>query len=326
MAQAAEKLATEETLRVYVGTQVDQMLATKVLEWSIRKHATIPVEIIPIFQALKDKGMEIPVPQSMRKGYTPFSFQRFAIPALMDYKGRAVYVDSDMVVFKDIRELAELPFGDNDLLSIKQPEFTGRPDQFSVMVLNCDALTWNVAEMIEGMDQGKWSYGDIMHKMIHAKSVSKTVPDRWNELERHTPGSTALTHYTDVRTQPWFNAHNVNGKYWFEVLFEAIEAGHISKEFIVDQVRRAYLRPSIIYQLEHNIVDPTTLPKSVIRKDLLTYSFPLKIKGRALQWVGYGNPEPSLAQRMFRVIHALRCNIGYLLGTRKYNKPKKAKV
>jgi len=35
-------------IRVYVGSQEAQMLAVKVLEFSIRQYASLPVEVVPV--------------------------------------------------------------------------------------------------------------------------------------------------------------------------------------------------------------------------------------------------------------------------------------
>ncbi|MEJ7708818.1 MAG: hypothetical protein WKF84_02940 [Pyrinomonadaceae bacterium] len=76
-------LHVESPIRVYVGSTEGQLLATKVAEYSIRKHASMSVEVLPLYQT----DIRIPIPKDRRNRLrTPFSFQRFLIPKLAGYK------------------------------------------------------------------------------------------------------------------------------------------------------------------------------------------------------------------------------------------------
>ena len=256
------------TIKIYVGTQPEQMLALKVLEYSIRQHTTMTVEVIPLFAAVAEAGIEIPTPKSpQNRPRTPFSFQRFAIPALNNYQGRAIYLDSDMQVFQDIAQLWEWDFAGADLLSVYEPADSGRKPQFSVMVLNCQQLSWNVKELVEYLDEGKWTYQQFILEMAPARRIARVLPTVWNELERYQEGKTALTHYTDMPTQPWLSTINSLGWLWCQELFKAIADGFITKEFVIQEVKRGWVRPSLLYQLEHQIIDPLKLPNSEIKHD-----------------------------------------------------------
>src|SRR5436190_1656705 len=93
----SDAVASAETLRIFIGTDESQIVAHQVLAHSIRAHASIPVEIRPMFDD------EAPTPTSDALGpRTRFSFTRFLIPELAGYAGRALYVDADMVVFGDV--------------------------------------------------------------------------------------------------------------------------------------------------------------------------------------------------------------------------------
>ena len=99
-----------------------EMLPVKVLEFSIRKHASMSVEVTPIYQT----GIEIPTPKDPENlARTLFSFQRFLIPEVVGYKGRAIYLDADMQVFKDIRGLWTRPLNGADILAVEEPVETG---------------------------------------------------------------------------------------------------------------------------------------------------------------------------------------------------------
>lgn len=93
------------TVRVFVGCAPNHEDAESqaVLEWSIRKHASEPVEIT--WMKLSND------PESPFHGWaterwaTPFSGFRWAVPALCNYQGRAIYTDSDVMFMDDIAKL-----------------------------------------------------------------------------------------------------------------------------------------------------------------------------------------------------------------------------
>lgn len=251
-------------IRVYVATTEAQMLAVKVLEYSIRKHASMTVEVFPMHMG----GVEIPQPKD-RKNWprTPFSFQRFIIPELAGYKGRAIYLDSDMQVFKDIKELWALPFSNAQVLTVREPVESGRRPQFSVMLLDCDRLDWRIQGIVSQLDAGELTYERLVYDMAVAETVRADVDSAWNCLERYKEGETALLHYTDMSTQPWVSTNNPLGYLWFRDLFEAIDCGFITKEYVKDHVERGFVRPSLWYQAENRIEDSFLLPSEAKRLD-----------------------------------------------------------
>lgn len=85
-----------ETLKIFIGFDERQPLSYTVLQHSILWRATQPVAITPL--VLKT----LPI---TRRGLTPFTFSRFLVPWLCDYKGWALFLDLDMLVLGDIAEL-----------------------------------------------------------------------------------------------------------------------------------------------------------------------------------------------------------------------------
>ena len=253
-------LDVESPVRVYVASTEAEMLPVKVLEFSIRKHASIFVEVKPIYQT----GIEIPLPKDPENlPRTPFSFQRFVIPEVVGYKGRAIYLDADMQVFKDIRSLWMRPFNGAEILAVEEPVETGRRPQFSVMVLDCDSLNWKVREIVDDLDKGMLTYAQLMNEMNVSKTIDRCIDPVWNSLERYVQGKTALLHYTDMHTQPWVSQMNPLGYLWVRDLLEAIDLGAISERYVRECVGNGYARPSLLYQIEHRIEDAFLLPRKV---------------------------------------------------------------
>src|SRR5262245_3333575 len=136
-----------DELFVGVGCVEAQSLPCSVLRYSIQRHATRSVRVEPLFQT----GIEIPVPRDARNQQkTPFSFQRFIIPEARSYQGRAMYLDSDMLVFQDISPLFEYDFRDANVLAV--------PNETSVLLMDCEKLTWSIRVLVNDMDEAQLSY------------------------------------------------------------------------------------------------------------------------------------------------------------------------
>ena len=257
-------LDVESPIRVFVASDEGQIIPTRVLEYSIRKHTSMSVTVTPMHGQVP----HTPVPKDEKnRARTPFSFQRFLVPQLAGHRGRAIYIDSDMQVFHNMRELWNMPIGDAGLLCVGEPSDTGRRPQFSVMLLDCEALKWDIHRIVADLDSGVLTYEDLMYRMKIAPAFRADIDQRWNSLERYEAGRTALLHYTDMNTQPWIYARHPFGHLWFRDLLEAVSAGFIPTDLVREHVQRGFLRPSVLYQVEHGIVDPILLPKKAMLLD-----------------------------------------------------------
>lgn len=257
-------LNSQYPVKVYVGSQEEQMLSVKVLEYSIKKRTKVPVEVFPMHKSNIQYG--IPKDPANRQK-TPFSFQRFTIPELNEFKGRAIYVDSDMQVMKDIRQLWNLPMGSHDLLTVEPKKDSKRVLQFSVMLLDCDKLKWSAQDVVDMLDRGELNYHTLMREMKVAKNIGVKIPFGWNSLEWYDEKDTGLIHYTDMPTQPWVSRDNSIGHIWVKDLIAAIDDGFISIEYVKEHVKKGWVRPSLVYQVENKIYDSQRLPIEVIEMD-----------------------------------------------------------
>ncbi len=243
-----------EPLRIFVGTDRESMIATRVLEYSIRKHASRPVEVVPM--------LDLPVPMPRDEANRPrtgFSFSRFLIPGLCNYRGRALYLDADMQVFADVAELWDIPFGPHKVLCTNQPEppaawknfsFFHPGRQMSVMMLDCSRLDWDIREIVRGLDEGKYDYRRLMFDLcvVPPDEIADALPPAWNHLEHFEPGKTRLLHYTVGPTQPWRNDENPLRGIWEECYREAVEAGAVLPEEVERDIAARYekaLKPSL---------------------------------------------------------------------------------
>ncbi len=237
-------LHNQVPVRVFVGTDAAQMAGVKVLEYSIKKYASLSVEVVPI------DDQKIPVPKDPKqRSRTGFSFSRLHIPELCNYRGKAIYMDADMLVFKDIAELWNTSFdGAHVLYSELEGKDGKRIPQNSVMLMDCSKLDWNVADIIQGFDEERWDYHDIMYHMCIVPPSKKRagLPFEWNSLEHYEAGKTRLIHYTDMPTQPWVCGDNKNGELWYKVAREAVEDGFISLDWLREEIAQGHVSPLLL--------------------------------------------------------------------------------
>ncbi len=252
-----------EPMLVYVGADDSQMLAANVLAYSIHKHASRPVRVVPMC------NLKIPLPKHEKnRARTGFSFYRFAIPGLAKYRARALYVDSDMLVFSDLAELWDIEFGEQKILCTTQgvPEaWVNNPNfhpgrQFSVMLLDCPRLPWKIEEIIGGLDQDRFSYAQLMFEccLVKPHEIEDRIPPEWNCLEHYEVGESKLLHYTVIPTQPWTYDKNPLGYLWEQALKEALETGWISAEEIDYNLEKGYLRQSLAHFRDYAAVASVT--------------------------------------------------------------------
>jgi SAM-dependent methyltransferase len=241
-----------EPLRIFVGTDTSQIVAYRVLEYSIRKAASIPVEVTPMF------GVDMPVPRdAANRSRTGFSFSRFKIPELCGYRGRGVYMDADMLVFGDVAELASLEFGDQTVL-LTDPQHPASmwdehvntyigPAKAAVMVLDCDRLDWKVDDVVAGLDAGRYTYAELMTDIcvVPPEQVEARVPPEWNDLEHYDPETTRLIHFTVVPVQPWKNDDNPLTDLWMAWYQEAVAAGAVPPGEVEELIRTGSVKPGL---------------------------------------------------------------------------------
>lgn len=264
-AARAESLEpAEDPIRVYVGAAHSHRLMVEVLRWSIQRRTRSPVQV----QAIGELAGALPMPRRPEnRPATPFSFQRFAVPQLAGYQGRAIYMDSDQLVLRDIAELAERPMWGMRLLCRRH----GGPDSktarhiSSVMLLDCARLDWSAAGIARDLDEGRYNYRELMS--LQHIWLKGAFPRHWNALDYHEPPLTGLVHYTRRETQPWVSRGHPLAPLWFEALFSGLDAGVVRRDSVDYAVDGGYARPSLRWQVERRIASPLAVPAELHARD-----------------------------------------------------------
>ena len=156
-----------------------------------------------------------------------------------------------MLVFRDIAELWDTPFEGGRVLCTGDPSHPDRPRQFSVMLIDCENLDWDVHDIVAGLDRGDYDYGELLHKfcLLPDEQIKPSLSESWNSLEKYDPQETALLHYTDMLTQPYVSRKNPHGHLWIETFREAVQSGFISRQEVQLAVDRKFVRPTLLSDL-----------------------------------------------------------------------------
>lgn len=195
---------------VVIGASPRQFIPAKVCEYTVRRLASAEVDVLHTY----DREFDDDRLRAMNR--TGFSFVRFAVPELAGYQGRAVYLDSDMLVFRDIVDLFSLSLDDASVLRPK--------NQTAVLLYDCERLVhWRWSEYRRKIGGGDYRYRDLMETLYEPR-LKVGIPPEWNHLDSYSPKATAILHYTDMARQPWrYERHPLAGV-WFEQLRGAIKA------------------------------------------------------------------------------------------------------
>jgi hypothetical protein len=111
--------------RVFLGFDDRQAVAYSVARFSIERRITRPTTIAP----LKIEAMPI-----KRTGLTFFTWTRFLVPWLCDYRGWALFADSDFAFFCDVSEIFDCADDRYAAMVVKNKEHF---EWASLILFNC---------------------------------------------------------------------------------------------------------------------------------------------------------------------------------------------
>lgn len=182
-------------IRVFVGCAPDGADAESqaVLEYTLRSRCSLPVDITWMIASRDSLSMWSG--WDMRRWATPFSGFRWAVPAVCGFQGRAIYMDSDVIVLGDLAELWQMPLEPGQAVAARSAS------KFCVSLWDCAAaqrhlLTYSKLLRADGHDRQS-AYFRKHPGLVRAFGLE------WNYLDDADAGPFAkIVHYTDLRTQP----------------------------------------------------------------------------------------------------------------------------
>lgn len=191
---------------IFIGYDPREAVAYHTCVNSIIRHASKPVAIIPLALNLVEDYNE-----THTDGSNQFIYSRFLVPHLMEYNGKAIFIDGDMIVRDDIVKLWELTEGHThwDVAVVKHNYKTKMTEKYlgsknenyprknwsSVIVWNCYThpnrrLTPEFVEKSTGAELHRFTW-------IEDERILE-LPREWNWLpDEFGPNLDAkLLHYT----------------------------------------------------------------------------------------------------------------------------------
>jgi hypothetical protein len=245
-------------IKIFIGSVEASLLERKVLIYSLHRNSSRNLDIYILNGTHntieRDGFLPESAPMSIKVKYqnvTEFSNYRFLIPEVCDQKGRAIYLDSDMIALGDIGELFDAEMHDQNFLA--KPASYGDTEQaqwgLSVMLMDCSKTHFYLDQYYDEIDAGLYGYSDL-HQMLpkflsyHPFSIGSIDP-RWNEFDFQLK-DTKLIHYTNLYAQPWkYRAHPF-GNIWFDYFEQARRAGFITDYDIELTLVRGFARKDLL--------------------------------------------------------------------------------
>lgn len=249
-----------DIVRVFAAAAAnnEDLESQAVLEWSIRKHASLPVEITWMqlstdpaspFHAAPGAGW------NTSRWATPFSGFRWAIPEICAFEGKAIYCDSDVIFLADVAELWRQAHPDGTMLLAKG----GGHWRICVSMWDCARARAHLPAL--GALQRDPDAHRKMGETIRRPGLVAPFSGEWNCLDKEVgkrplddPAIKAL-HYTDMRCQPQLR-HALprlaaeGGRHWFdgqtrphfnpriEALFDALLAEAAAEGYGIERYRK----------------------------------------------------------------------------------------
>jgi hypothetical protein len=196
------------TIRIFIGCAANHEDAESqaVLEYSIRRFASQPIEIV--WMKLSNDP-DSPFYSGKAGGWktiqwaTPFSGFRWAIPALCGFKGRAIYMDSDVIVMDDINELWRQRFTPGKVVMAKGSAASWR---YCVSLWNCERAQ-GVIWPFETLREKPESHKMMCRYFAHHPALVQSFRGNWNCLDGESYADLAdpdikAIHYTSMKHQP----------------------------------------------------------------------------------------------------------------------------
>jgi lipopolysaccharide biosynthesis glycosyltransferase len=191
-------------ITIFIGYDPREAIAFHTCANSIIRHATQPVQIIPLaLNLFKDYT------ETHTDGSNQFIYSRFLVPHLMKFSGWAIFIDGDMIVRDDITKLWELQNPYMDALVVKHDYKTKMSEKYlgaknedyprknwsSVILWNCNSfpnrkLTPEFIQKATGSELHRFTWID--------NERLGELPIEWNWLpDEFGPNTNAkLLHYT----------------------------------------------------------------------------------------------------------------------------------
>ena len=187
-------------INIFIGTSGfgADAEAQMVLEYSIKKHTSVDVNIRWL-KTSQDPNSKLFGWSKSRWG-TPFSGYRWAIPEICDFKGKAIYMDSDVMVLSDLKNLWNQEFDDNKVVLSKGE---AAPQRYCVSLWN-NEYAKNFLPSVKSMRIDPFIHDKMIDFFADNQEIVQPFEGNWNCVDGEgLPIEEIQTlHFSDMQTQP----------------------------------------------------------------------------------------------------------------------------
>lgn len=196
---------------IVIGYDRNNRIPAYVLAESIMQYSSVPVTFTYLHRDMLGE-LSRPIEEY---DSTEFSNNRFLTPYLFDYQGWTLFLDNDMIVQDDIKQLFDYRHDKYAVMCVKHNQMCESDTKFlgkkqhkysfknwsSVMLFNnnrCKELTPGYVKTAPGLDLHQFAWID--HSLIGE------LPLEWNYLvgnKNQTSNKPKLIHYTEGG--PWYS-------------------------------------------------------------------------------------------------------------------------
>ena len=213
---------------IFIGYDPRESITFHVCANSIIRHASQPVQIVPVaLNLFKDYT------ETHKDGSNHFIYTRFLVPYLMDWTGHAIFIDGDMIVRDDITKLWSMRDPSKDVQVIKHDYRTRMPVKYmgaknedyprknwsSVIIWNCNSFPNRRLTP----DYVMKSTGKHLHRFEWLDDARiGELPIEWNwlpdefgpnenaKLLHYTLGAPCFNEFKDTSmAEDWHNEHSL---------------------------------------------------------------------------------------------------------------------
>jgi lipopolysaccharide biosynthesis glycosyltransferase len=211
--------------RIFIGWDSRFPEPAEVLRYSMLKHSSIPLDIRYLkLSELDFQRVHDPLAS------TEFTYSRFLVPHLCNFRGIALFLDNDMLCLGDVAQLASLdmqPYA----LRVVQHDYSPsntvkmygavqtsypRKNWSSMMLMDCAKLRVWSKQVVETQT------GAYLHRFQDIPDAQiGDLPKTWNTLD-WMDDTTQLIHYTNGG--PWFEQYrdHVHAGVWYQMRDEMV--------------------------------------------------------------------------------------------------------
>lgn len=244
---------TTEPIKVFVGCAPngEDAESMMVLEYSIKKHCSMPVDIV--WMMISDDPASYWYGWNSSEWATPFSAFRCGIPEYCDFQGQAIYMDSDVMVLTDLAELWNAPWTSDTAVVQARGSWRLCVCKFHNERCRNNPRWPRVSQLRHHTKLYKQLFGLIGK----SPEMVETFDTNWNNFDGENNELLAnikMLHYTDMASQPHLK-HAIprlklmNRKHWydgeirphqrpdvehlFDMLYqEALDAGYQVQDYV----------------------------------------------------------------------------------------------